>query len=135
MMPWYWMWSPQVHFPLSGSVMQDMSRDISWFFGAIKPQAGVGSIEKEVFETASYGKQLGLILDVLLPLVDRDFLEPEKAGKSLAELKDVYRDIEKVKAESRAEMEKAAVALLRKIERADPEMLSRVIDQFDHPRR
>lgn len=130
MLPWYWMWSPQVHYPLSGSVLQDISPDLGWFFGAIKPEAGVGSIEKEVFEKASYGRQLGLILDVLLPLVGEGSLDSEKAKKALADLKHVYEAIEKVKVEKKAEMEHAAVSLLRKIEKTDKEMLSRVISQF-----
>ncbi|MDF0665774.1 MAG: hypothetical protein P0119_06825 [Nitrospira sp.] len=130
MLPRYWMWSPQVHYPLSGSVLQDISPDLGWFFGAIKPEAGVGSIEKEVFEKASYGRQLGLILDVLLPLVGEGSLDSEKAKKALVELKNVYEAIEKVKLDRKAEMEQAAVSLLRKIEKADKEMLSRVIRQF-----
>ena len=60
MIPYNWMWSPEVHLPFSGNVNQDISPDTNWFFGSIKPNAGVGSIEKEVFEVASYGKQLRL---------------------------------------------------------------------------
>src|SRR4051794_14204007 len=118
MLPWYWMWSPQVHFPLSGSVVQDNSPDLGWFFAGIKPEAGVGSIEKEIFEKASYGKQLGLIMDVLLPLLGEGSLDPEKARKSLADLKELYEEIEQVKVEKKADMEDAAVSLLRKIEKA-----------------
>lgn len=131
MLPWYWMWSPQVNFPLSGSVTQDVAPDISWFFQGIKPEAGVGNIEKELFEVASYGRQLGLILDVLLPLVGEGSLDSEKAKRSLADLKDIYREIERVKVEKKAEMEKAAISLLKKLERTDPDMLRRVINQFE----
>jgi hypothetical protein len=133
MIPWYWIWSPNLHFPWSGSVVQDNAPDLSWFFGAIRPEAGVGSIEKDVFETASYGKQLGLILDVLLPLVDKDFPPKEKTARALEDLKAVYHQIEQVKTAKKADMEHAAVALLRKIEEADPDMLHRVVSRFPAP--
>lgn len=130
MFPWYWMWLPQIHFPLSGSVLQDNGPDISTFFGAIRPEAGIGSIEKEVFEVASYGRQLGLILDVLLPLAGAAVPDPQKAGKSLEDLQKVYKRIEEVKLEKRADMEKAAISLLSRIEKIDPQMLSRIMTRF-----
>jgi hypothetical protein len=123
------MWSPQIHFPFSGGVTQDISPDTSWFFGSIKPSAGIGSIEKEVFEVASYGKQLGLILDVLMPLIGG--VDSEESKRSRDELKALYSRIEQLKAEKKEDMERAAVALLTKIEQADPEMLSRVVGRFE----
>lgn len=126
------MWSPQINLPLSGGVTQDLAPDINWFFQSIPPQAGVGSIEREVFRVASYGRQLGLILDILLPLARNASLEDERAKQSLAELENVYEEICEVKRESKAEMEQAAVRLLKKIEEADGEMLHRVIAEFDH---
>lgn len=130
MFPWYWMWAPQIHFPLSGSVEQDISPSLDWFFSGIKPEAGIGNIEKGIFEKASYGKQLGMILDVLIPSIDESTLKTKEAKKSLAELKTLQKDIVKVKADKRAEMEHSAVALLKKIETTDKAMLQRVIKQF-----
>lgn len=130
MFPWYWLWMPQMHFPLSGSVMQDNGPDINTFFRGIRPEAGIGSIEKEVFEVASYGKQLGLILDVLLPLAGAESPDSEKARKSLQDLRKLYARIETVKKEKRADMERAAVALLARIAQADPAMLERILAQF-----
>lgn len=132
MFPWYWIWMPQIHFPLSGGVVQDNGPDISNFFRAIRPEAGIGSIEKEVFEVASYGKQLGLILDVLLPLTGAECPDPMKARKSLQELQALYDRIQDVKAEKRGDMERAAVALLERIAHADPAMLDRIVTQFRH---
>lgn len=130
MLPWYWSWSPQIHYPLSGSVVQDIEPNLEWFFAGIEPQAGVGNIEKEIFRKASYGKQLGLILDVLLPLVDEEAVDPEKSKRSLARLKEVYREIEAVKERQKTELEDSAVALLKRIEETDREMLDRIVDQF-----
>lgn len=130
MLPWNWNWSPQLNFPFSGSVTQDIEPSLDWFFAGIRPEAGIGSIEKGIFQKASYGRQLGLILDVLLPLVDESRLETATAKESLAKLKALYKDIETIKEDKKEEMENSAVSLLKHIETTDKEMLGRVIEQF-----
>jgi hypothetical protein len=70
-MPWFWFWMPQfqfpaVHFPFSGAVAQRI--EPNWFFDSIRPWAGDGQIEQRAFDIASYGRQLGLITDLLLDL-------------------------------------------------------------------
>lgn len=130
MYPWNWMWAPQIHFPLSGDVEQDIEPSLDLFFAGIKPEAGIGSIEKGIFEKASYGKQLGMILDVLLPLIEDGSIKSSEAKKSLADLKALHKKIEQVKVARRAEMEKSAVALLKKIKKTDEDMLQRVIQQI-----
>ena len=130
MYPWNWMWAPQIHFPLSGDVEQDIAPSLDWFFAGIKPDAGISSIEKGVFEKASYGKQLGMILDVLLPLAENNQLKSAEAKQSLAKLKNLHDEIEQVKADKRKELETSAVKLLKKIEKTDKAMLQRVIEQF-----
>lgn len=130
MFPWLWMWAPQIHFPLSGDVEQDIAPSLDWFFSGINLQAGIGSIEKGVFEKYSYGKQLGMILDVLVPSIDQSALKTKEAKQSFTDLKTLHKDIKKVKEEKRAEMEQNAIALLKKIESTDKNMLQRVIKQF-----
>ena len=71
-----------------------------------------------------------MILDVLLPLIEDGSIKSTEAKKSLADLKALQKDIEKVKLAKRAEMEKSAVAFLKKIEKTDKDMLQRVIKQF-----
>ena len=66
MYPWIWLWAPQIYFPWSGSVAQKIEPSTSWFFDAIDPSAGDGRIERRACEIASYGRQLGLITEVLL---------------------------------------------------------------------
>ena len=66
MHPWLWFWAPQIHFPWSGSLAQNIAPNTSWFSDLIQPGAGNARIEAQAFATASYGKQLGLITDVLL---------------------------------------------------------------------
>lgn len=127
MIPWNLTWSPQWHFPFSGSVAQEIAPDTSWFFDAIPPQAGVGDIEQKVFETASYGKQLGLILDVLIPLAEKAGFHSKDDKAALRKLKDTYARIEHVKDEHKDDMEANAVALLSRICATDPQMFERVI--------
>lgn len=66
MYPWLWFWAPQVHFPWSGAVSQNIEPNTTWFSSLIKPGAGNAQIERRAFEVASYGRQFGLITEVLL---------------------------------------------------------------------
>ena len=130
MFPWFWMWAPQIHYPLSGNVEQDISPQLDWFFSGINPEAGIGSIEKGIFEKASYGKQLGMILDVLIASIDENTLKSKEAKKSFIDLKTLHKDIEQLKITKRTEMEQSTITLLKKIEMADKDMLQRIIKQF-----
>ncbi len=85
MFPWLWFWSPHLQYPFGGSVEQDYKPFTNWgFFGAIKPEAGDGQIEQKVFDVASYGRQLGLITEVIMNLVEKK--APEHWEKMLKEL-------------------------------------------------
>ena len=101
MYPWLWFWAPQFHLPWSGGVAQRIEPNTNWFFDSIPPEAGNGKIEKEAFEIASYGKQLGLITEVLIDLAERAKPRAAKATASLDRLKSIKRDIEKLKAQYR----------------------------------
>lgn len=98
MFPWLWFWSPQFHFPFSGSVAQSIEPDTTWFFGGIPPRAGDGGLEQRIHEdVASYGRQLGLITEVLLSLTTRDTITPEQAQESLERLREIHREVEVLK--------------------------------------
>ncbi|WP_296443208.1 hypothetical protein [Rhodoferax sp. UBA5149] len=99
MFPWLWIWNPQVHFPWSGSVAQRIEPNTNWFFDAIRPAAGDGDIERKAFELASYGKQLGLVTEVLLGLIQQDAVTPDQSARALERLKDIHHQIETIKAE------------------------------------
>ncbi|HVP08167.1 MAG TPA: hypothetical protein VMT02_01495 [Burkholderiales bacterium] len=97
MYPWLWFWAPQVHFPWSGAVAQNIEPNTSWFSSLIKPEAGNAEIERRAFEVASYGRQLGLITEVLLGMADEAKALSPEAAKSLERLREIQASIEAIK--------------------------------------
>ena len=98
MAPWLWFWAPQIHFPWSGAVQQQIDPSLGWFFGAIAPDAGNGRVEKKAFEVASYGKQLGLITDLLIDQAEQKPPRSADAKDALVRLKKIRSDINDLKA-------------------------------------
>jgi hypothetical protein len=132
MFPWFWIWTPRFNYPWSGNVAQDISPDTTWFFGSIKPQAGNGEVEKEIFEeVASYGTQLGLIMEVLLSHASADTIDAGKAAESLTRLKEVHAAIEKVKAENSHRLAEATIVMLRKLQARDRDAFTRALQEVD----
>ena len=97
MVPWFWLWAPQVQLPWSGDVVQDIEPTTSWFFDGIRPGAGNARIEEKAFAVASYGKQLGLLTEVLIELAEQNLGATARSAKALAELKRIQAEIEKIK--------------------------------------
>jgi len=98
MFPWIWFWAPHIKLPFSGSVAQDYRPTTDWLFGSIQDHAGDGAIEKKVFEdVASYGRQLGLITEVLVDLAKQ--LPPTTADnkESLKRLIDIQKQVDALK--------------------------------------
>ena len=130
MNPWLWFWAPQFHFPFSGSVAQRIEPD---FFSNIRPEAGNGDVEKQIVDVASYGRQLGLITEVLLSRTSTDVVPPEQAARSEARLEEVYREIEAVKCRNKDKLSRSAVAVLEKLQASDPAELALVLARFAKP--
>lgn len=97
MFPWLAVWAPHLYFPWSGSVAQQIEPNTNWFFDSIGAHAGDGRIEKKAFETASYGRQLGLITDVLLELAAREDQLSPPVRESLQRLQKIAQDIDGIK--------------------------------------
>jgi hypothetical protein len=133
MYPWLWFWAPQFHFPFSGSVAQRIDPDTSWFFAGIRPEAGNGDVEKQIFDVASYGRQLGLITEVLLANTSKGTVSPAQAAKAQAQLEEVYAEVESVKARNREKLSRSAVAVLEKLQAADPDQFAEVLARFSKP--
>jgi hypothetical protein len=76
--------------------MQQIDPDLTWFSHWITPGAGNAAIEEKAFNSvASYGKQLGLITEVLLALVDESHMAAEPAA--VDELRRIQSRIEMLK--------------------------------------
>jgi hypothetical protein len=86
-----------VHFPWSGGVAQRIEPNTNWFFDAIPAQAGNANIEKKAFEVASYGRQLGLITEVLIGLTENNPHLSDGANSSLERLRSIHAEIDKLK--------------------------------------
>ena len=131
MFPWFWIWAPQYQLPFGGSVTQRIAPETDWFFGSIPPAAGNGALEQKIHEdVASYGRQLGLLTEVLLSLASRDTVEPQQARESLARLQEIYREVEALKAREKGQLAEAAATALEQLARADPQALARVLQRF-----
>lgn len=120
MFPWLMFWSPHYYFPFSGSVAQRIEPDTDWFFAGIPAKAGNAEMEKKIFETASYGRQLGWITELLLGMHSDDAKVKAQADKSLDCLRKTAHTIEAMKEEDRAALAAAAAAALTKLRDADP---------------
>ena len=97
MFPWLWFFAPQVHLPWSGSVAQHIAPDTDWFFAGIAPGSGDARVEREAFGVASYGKQLGLITEVMLALAQEAPPRSAQARESVARLQKIRDEIERLK--------------------------------------
>lgn len=102
MFPWFWVWAPHLQFPLSGNVTQDIEPVFHAFFKGIKPQAGHARIEERAVNVASYGRQLGLLTDLLIEVAERSLPEQGASDATLGELKRIRAAIEQVKREEYA---------------------------------
>jgi hypothetical protein len=102
MYPWLWFWAPQVHFPWSGDVAQRIQPDTHWFFQGIDSGAGDASVEEKAFAVASYGRQLGLLTEVLVEVAEQAGEKSAKAAESLRRLKLIQGEIEQIKAGEQA---------------------------------
>lgn len=120
MIPWFWIWSPILHFPWSGSVAQQIEPNTNWFFDAIKPDAGDARIEKKAFERASYGKQLGLITEILLAEADAGKLQAEQGEVALKQLRQIRQDIELIKQSEAAVTARELAADIKRLKRRSP---------------
>ena len=137
MNPWQLFWAPQFHFPFGGSVAQRIEPNTNWFFGSIQPGAGDGAVEQKAFEIASYGKQLGLITEILLDVVERAEPITTEGQKALKDLRTIRTAIEGLKDQNIdmliADVE-SKVNRIRKRDKAKAQELSnKISNQLNEP--
>lgn len=120
MYPWLWIWAPQVHLPWSGDVAQRVAPSTHWFFQGIRPGAGHAGIEEQAFDVASYGKQLGLITDLVLDLSRRSGGTPSaEAVEARTKLAEIAQRIEDIKDREHALDADGLEQQLRDLQRRD----------------
>jgi len=112
MFPWIWLWSPQLHLPFSGDVLQEIEPRLDAFFAGIKPQSGNARIEARAFDVASYGHQLGVITDLLIEMAERLPADAQAASGPLQSLRDIRDRIAAIKD---AECERELLALQARV--------------------
>jgi hypothetical protein len=126
MNPWLVFWAPQLHLPFGGSVAQRIEPTSNWFFDAIDDSAGDAVVERKAFEVASYGRQLGLITEVLVDLAAQVKPATAKGRKSLQRLKDVQARIEELKERDADDLVREVEALVDRLKRNHKEQLPRL---------
>lgn len=133
MFPWYWIWSPRFDYPLSGNVSQDIATD--WFFSGIKPESGDARLEQAIFEHASYGKQIGVLTEVVSGLIEgMDLPQGQGSGaqQQLLALRDQIGTIKQQhrQADQRQQVDQA-VNILLKLKQLNPQEFKRAIHELD----
>jgi aspartokinase len=128
MYPWLWFWPPQLHFPWSGSVAQRISTEL---FDLIQPGAGDSNVERKAFEVASYGKQIGLITEVLLGVADKGAIDLKHYEESLHRLKEIQATIDRLKDYEAAVSAYQIVEQLEKLRKQSPEEYERIVSRLE----
>lgn len=115
-------YNPVVHWPLSGSVAQDIHP-------GLLAKAGDDDTELRVLrEVASYGRQIGVLSDLLLALAsgaNAKALGPDGA-RALEQLQRIVEDVNRIKQEQHPlpESPEAGRALIAAVKQRFPELKS-----------
>jgi hypothetical protein len=124
MFPWFFFWAPQLTMPFGGSVAQRIEPDTNWFFSGIPQGAGDPVIERKAFDVASYGRQLGLITEVLADLAAQTPPATPKGRKSLQRLHEIQQRIEAIKERDAIDVLEQIDSLLTRLKETHPERLA-----------
>lgn len=125
MLPWL---QSNFNFPLSGNVNQKIEPD--WFFGAIDSEVGDSEIEKEIFhKVASYGKQIGIIIDALISIGDQLEIDGKEIS-ALEKLKELQKKVDSVKDEKKKRVRENARHILDKLKECDPEAFNKLLGEY-----
>ena len=126
MNPWLFFWAPQLHLPFGGSVAQRIEPNTNWFFDSIASGAGHAATERNAFEVASYGRQLGLITEVLMDLAAETAPTSERGKQSLARLQDIQSRIEGIKQRDADDLAHELQALVSVLKRSHPDKFPKI---------
>ena len=117
MIPWLWLGAPQYHLPLSGSVAQEI--EPTAYFDSINAAAGDKRIEKRACEVASYGRQLGLLTELLLGVAEKQKSLSPEARTALERIEGIRDQIALIKNEEAATLARDIEAQVDRLRRLD----------------
>ena len=132
MNPWFFFWAPQLTLPFGGNVAQRIEPDTNWFFAGIPATAGDPRIERKAFDVASYGRQLGLITELLMDLCEQAPPSTAKGRKALKRLREIQLRIEQVKEGDAIDALEQIDSLLARLKKAHPERLAAARQRIAH---
>ncbi|MDO9434740.1 hypothetical protein [Hydrogenophaga sp.] len=115
MFPWLFLWAPQLQLPFSGDVAQRIEPRTQWFFDGIDTASGDPVIERKAFEVATYGRQLGLITELLLDMAEQTPPRTKAGRESRQRLLAIQAEIERIKTEDAAGQVAMVEAGLRRL--------------------
>ena len=100
-----------------------------WSFGNVQVNyAGNADIEKEVVsKVASYGKQLGILTEVVLALAGNKAAKPDEP---LARLRKIEADVKKIKDEHKGDLADAARDAMTSLAKENPTEARRIAADF-----
>lgn len=124
MNPWFLFWAPQLTLPFGGSVAQRIEPSTQWFFDQIAPGAGDPRIERKAFEVASYGRQLGLITELLMDLAAQQPPATPAGQKARKRLREIQARIEHLKEDDAVDTLEQIDSLLARLKKTHPERLA-----------
>lgn len=129
MFPWVW-WinlAPQLNYPLSGAVSQDI--DVP-----VQRGSGNADVEREIGRRASYGRQLGWLSEVVLgQQPDASAAQRAAAGDALLELRTLSTEVAAIKRRNRDARLRAAARTLEELARDEPEALAALLARLPAP--
>lgn len=132
MFPWLFVLAPQWQLPFSGSVAQRIDPQTHWFFDGIDDAAGDGRIERQAFEVATYGRQLGLLTEVMVDLAHQVPPLSVPAVESLVRLKTIQAEIEKIKTKDANTLIRDVELALDRLQKHHPAEFERLGERFRH---
>jgi hypothetical protein len=131
MHPWFVFWAPQLTLPFGGSVAQNIEPNVRWFFDSIAPTAGDATIERQAFEVASSGRQLGLITEVRADLAATTPPKTARGRRSLQRLHEIQERVEQLKQKDATELLAEIDALLLRLKQHHAERLPQARERIE----
>ena len=131
MYPWSLLWAPQVYLPWSGDILQRIDPSTNWFSDMIRSDAGNAEIEKKAFEIASYGKQLGLITEILIDIAEQVTPKTDAGRESLRRLKGIREQIESMKTYDTERLAERARESMEALRSRRPEAYQELLRRLD----